>query len=736
MQMLLVFVLLVLSQTINAKEILQDVSIVDQNGVVEVATKLSVPFNYVKHFPRSRGKIIQIQIRIDDESLSAQELKRRETITPDSSEILEIRDVIYEGNVRGGPYLVLRFNSVVNFTIKHNENTKQLSIFIKKDTSTTDDQITPVTKQASRDDKQASDEATLVLRDARSALTNGNNSQAILLFTKLLNLKGHKYMADAKEYLGVARERNGQLELAKKEYEEYLKLYKDSRRANTVKQRLMTLNARLSQPKRDLKESKRQIASKKRLSKNRVDLFGRVSQIYYNAYINREQASSSNQQNMLLSFLDVTRRERDENKETRLVFSGSHELDFLNANKMEARIRSIYGEYKGKRSGVELSLGRQSVNSGGVLGRFDGGLFGFRLRQKIKMYLVAGVPVDFIDHHNPQWNKPMFGARVDFNELAKNWKTSIYAIQQQVDGVVNRSAVGADARYFTSKKIFYSLIDYDVSYQTVNFLTAHFGFQLNKKTKLDVHFDRRRSPVMLTSNALQGLTVQTKTTDEGGNVISRTGIELEKGGEFYETSKDFKVSIKNLLDIGVTEEEIRQRAIDNTGYSTLVTTSFRRSLTDKLEFNANLTLSKYEAGKNIETNDDDEPEDTSFLPSDLDYIVYGQLIRRNFHSERDILIGGLRYSSNANSTRAEVNSSYRFLLKPKWWLDAKARIMYTTNKKDNKNSVRINPKLRTEYALNRKFSVEGEIGTEINKSQLEGEDYSWTTVNMGFRYLF
>lgn len=116
------------------------------------------------------------------------------------------------------------------------------------------------------------------------------------------------------------------------------------------------------------------------------------------------------------------------------------------------------------------------------------------------------------------------------------------------------------------------------------------------------------------------------------------------------------------------------------------------------------------------------------------------MIRRNYFKNRDILLGGLRFSDNKTSTRYEANATVRYPFKKKWWVDLKARFMFTTKKATDDaeaaDAARANPKIRIEYRYNKKLTLEGEIGTEINKSQIPGEDYTWTSGNLGFRYLF
>jgi len=747
----------IISGNSHANELLKDVLFKDRGSAVEITVKLAVPFSYVKHFPSKRGKIIQLQIGVDKKKNKDVKLKTKEILRPPEDSLISVRDVIYEGNVRGGPYLVLRFHDIVSFSIDRVKDSKSIKILIKKEKKLTSKFKRPA---VSRKDAEAQSKIDKMMKDARTALTRGNNGEAIILFTQLLELEGHDYLPDAKEYLGLSRERNGQLEMAKKEYEEYLKLYPKNKRFKTVQQRLMTLNARISAPKRQLKESKRTRALKKQQALERVDIFGRFSQTYYTAYVMNDSAEDGFQQNSLLTFGDATWRKRDKDKEVRLVFNGSHELN-LEADDddprdeygkyKEWRIRSMYGEYKGKQNGFEFSFGRQSVKGGGVLGRIDGFLLGSRIVPKVRAYLVGGFPVDFSDHQKLETEKPLVGTRLDFDNIAKHWQGSTYAIYQKInvtgfkgitiDGITNRAAIGADARYFNKGTVFYSLLDYDVSYNELNYATVHIGWEWGKNTKFDFHIDRRKSPVMVTSNALQGIS----------SLISDTDLCKKSDGTEY-TALDLTTVTDLREKCNLSEDQIRERAKEYTGKSTLITTSARHSITKTMDLNVNLTVSKFEQSPALQTAQDDKeiedrkknriPKETSFTPGkDLDKTLNFLLIQRDFIKPRDVINGGIRLSENKGSIRYEANATFRYPYSVKWWFNLRARYLYSIKRGGeegvtNKHSQRYEPKFRVEYRYSKKVTIESEIGTSINKSEITGEDYTWTSGNFGFRYLF
>jgi Tfp pilus assembly protein PilF len=61
-----------------------------------------------------------------------------------------------------------------------------------------------------------------LMADARHAMTAGEISRAIQIYTKVLQQPPNAEQQAAQEYLALARERNGQVAHAKAEYERYL----------------------------------------------------------------------------------------------------------------------------------------------------------------------------------------------------------------------------------------------------------------------------------------------------------------------------------------------------------------------------------------------------------------------------------------------------------------------------------------------------------------------------------
>ncbi|MDH3577611.1 MAG: SPOR domain-containing protein, partial [Gammaproteobacteria bacterium] len=116
------------------------------------------------------------------------------------------------------------------------------------DEANTDAELTEITRapkelaeeriDIAEGDGSAVSKVDALMQDARKSMVAGDISRAIQIYTKVLQQPEHMRMAEAQEYLALAREKNGQMAHAKAEYQRYLSLYPDNEGAVRVNQRL------------------------------------------------------------------------------------------------------------------------------------------------------------------------------------------------------------------------------------------------------------------------------------------------------------------------------------------------------------------------------------------------------------------------------------------------------------------------------------------------------------------
>ena len=84
--------------------------------------------------------------------------------------------------------------------------------------------------------------------EGRAALKRGDLRGAIALFTKVLNRSENAYSPEARELLGLARQRSGQFAEARAAYEDYLRRYPGGAESERVRQRLAGLATATGDP--------------------------------------------------------------------------------------------------------------------------------------------------------------------------------------------------------------------------------------------------------------------------------------------------------------------------------------------------------------------------------------------------------------------------------------------------------------------------------------------------------
>lgn len=350
-------------------------------------------------------------------------------------------------------------------------------------------------------------EAAQLLERARAELTAGNNAAALELLERILRLPPNSASPDAQELAGVARERNGELARARAEYELYLKLYPEGDGADRVRQRLASLSAA---PVTGTAAAKP--GDKPRPTQ--VLTYGGLSQYFYygaskietqpfdlNANPLNQTTLSLTDQSAIITSLDYTTRWRSERYDNRVVFRDTYTANFTDIHDTN-RLNAAYYDLKDKQLDYGARIGRQPGNTAGILLPFDGARLNYGFAAQWRGNLQGGKLVDYYTHYD----KRFVGVSLDAGTFAERWNASAYVIGQQVDGISDREAVGAEIRYFDPRRSLFALLDYDTSYGVVNAAVLQGTWQTDGKATYNLLVDRRKSPPMQTSNALIGET--------------------------------------------------------------------------------------------------------------------------------------------------------------------------------------------------------------------------------------
>jgi tetratricopeptide (TPR) repeat protein len=270
------------------------------------------------------------------------------------------------------------------------------------------------------------------MTEARGAMEAADYDAAIDLYSGVLDDPETASNSEAREMLGLARERSGQLAHAKAEYERYLEEWPKGEDADRVRQRLTSLVGRGSKPKAKLREV---------AEAEGWNLDGRGT---FSTYYRRDERYTDGEndgatQSIADTNLDLgVRASRGEN-DLQLAFNGGYTLDLLESDENETDVNELYVQYARTPSWISARAGRQSRSRGGVLGRFDGMLVGYQPVGWANVSVAAGFPVrTWEDTVDVDSERHFAGVSVDFGTFADHWDFNLFVIDQQVADVTER----------------------------------------------------------------------------------------------------------------------------------------------------------------------------------------------------------------------------------------------------------------------------------------------------------
>jgi hypothetical protein len=475
-----------------------------------------------------------------------------------------------------------------------------------------------------------------LLEGARAALASGDLDAAIRLLTKLIGFPDHAASPDAKELLGLARERRGQLAHAKAEYEEYLARYPQAEGAARVRQRLdalVTAQTKLPPPK----DAPSAAALAPPLD---VDLLGSTYTQYRWERRDSDPGEALVTDSSLWTDGTLVARLRTPAWSFRGQGAGSHLFQFADTDDSnDTRVSSLFVEAKQNEGVWRGVVGRQSGNTGGVYSRFDGLRMSRRIAPHWRVALVGGAPVEYWRSSRPSFERYAYGLSVETERLLEHVDGSLYAVQQRTGDRVDRSAVGLELRWVDARRFAAVLIDYDVYYRSLNTALLNGHWQIDDATSLGFYFDHRNSPSLSTTNATIG-----QGTDDVADLAD-----------------DF------------SDSEIERLAEDRTARSTIASIAATRQLTQQLQLGLDFSVSKL--GGTPASGGVEETESTGFETS-----LYPQLVVTELFREGEVGSIGVRWFHGDASDTWSLIVNERLPITRRLRLNPRLRFDYRTSR--------------------------------------------------------
>lgn len=126
--------LLILTVELHAQpsrdKILSGVEVDEDTSCAIIKVEFNFPVRYVRHYPYEFGDELRIQLEpIVISPLDREGLSRRESFRP-PNDFAKLIDVIYEGDIIGGPFLTLLFRYPVDFKVQQGTDFRSLIVAV------------------------------------------------------------------------------------------------------------------------------------------------------------------------------------------------------------------------------------------------------------------------------------------------------------------------------------------------------------------------------------------------------------------------------------------------------------------------------------------------------------------------------------------------------------------------------------------------------------------------------
>ena len=337
-----------------------------------------------------------------------------------------------------------------------------------------------------------------LMTDAKSAIVTADYDKSIRIYTKVLAESDGPHRREAREFLGVVREKNGQLAHARAEYKAYLDEFPPGPETDRVSQRLAALAAAPAaavQVPRTTRDTQPETA---------WQIEGGISQFYLHGVDLARDDEDRVAESAVLSQADfyVTRRGE------RFDLIGRGNVSYLyefadNGRDNQGRVSYAYLDIADNRSTTTARIGRQTQHRGGILGRFDGAQVSYSPWTDITLKFNAGLPVD-TPRYVSSPDHYFYGGSVEFNDFASVLDVSVFANMQTIDGIADRQAVGGDAQFHRGGLNVIGLIDYDASYNVLNNAMITGSWRFNDRITVSGRYQGGAAPYLTTRNAIIG----------------------------------------------------------------------------------------------------------------------------------------------------------------------------------------------------------------------------------------
>jgi hypothetical protein len=664
-----------------------------------------VRVRYLGHFPQDRGDQLKVTLGlVDGPAGVGGRLTRREGIRVEKAAAAGIQSVFLALDEADGPVLHVQFLHPLSYQVAQSGSFEQVAIVVASKGAPAACKIagfaTSVRDGPGRAGRLVDGDLRAIegsMDEARAALRKGNFPGAAAILRKVLKYPENRASAEAQEFLGVALQKSGRSDEARVEYEDYLRRYPIGDGSERVRQRLAgMLTAGGAAPDKlvggiGTQPTAAELKKMGPTGETRWSLSGSASIFYVtddSTSTVKDISTAPNpaadpdahrvHQNSLLTNYDMFGTSDNDQVRTKfkLALTDEYQVD-VRANRVGVSTAQL--DYTIKDYDLTASIGRQSRNTGGVIGRFDGAVLSWQESPALRFNVLAGSP-NWSRFDAPFLNdKTLYGASVDFLKVFGVLDTTLYTIAQFDRDIVDREAIGAEFRYFNTRTSALGTLDYDVHFNQLNAAIFSGTYTLEDKSVINTAFDYRKVPFLSSWNALQGQPFLT---------------------------------LYDMLRFN-TMGDIRQFAIDRTPTFESAMVSYSRPINAIYQIGGDATVTNL-TGTLPSGGVDGTPA------SGLEYYLSAQLTGSGIFKPGDLFMGALRYASLSDSKVYVLDFNTRYPITPDLSVSPRLRLGYRTGVGTDLKETTILPSFLVDYLWSKDLSFETEIGYKYMDSSLAG----------------
>jgi hypothetical protein len=290
--------------------------------------------------------------------------------------------------------------------------------------------------------------------------------------------------------------------------------------------------------------------------------------------------------------------------------------------------------------------------------------------------LALGYPVDHprraLDTH-----RQFVGLSADLDQLVGRWDFSFFGILQNVDGIADREAIGAEARYRSDRWHVVGAIDADLSYAELNSALVNATWSATDKLTFNGRFNAGVAPFIATRNAVLGQSF---------------------------------VTIDGMLD-RYTEPQLRTIARDRTAQAEQATVGLSHAILDRWDMSADYGYFEHEG--TVASAGIPALPATGSQP-----FFYLSFVGSSLFKDGDVAVFGLRHASTRTATNDTLTFDVRLPTNGRLRLNPRLAMTQRSYADGSPAQLSATPALRLVFRWPRRHQFELELGARQSSREL------------------